>query len=126
MKPATVLVPLVVLGSVLALRPFTHATAPVPYPDGYRGWAHVKSALISPTHKNYATNGGFQHIYANTEAMAGYRTRTFPNGAIVVVEWLEMRDRNGAFDEGPRRQLDVMVRDSARFASTGGWGFQRF
>ena len=28
--------------------------------------------------------------------------------------------------EGPRRQVDVMVKDSQRYASTGGWGFQRF
>lgn len=102
------------------------ASSPVPYPDGYRTWAHVKSAVISPTHKNFAANGGFQHIYANAEAMAGYRSRTFPEGAVIAFEWLEMRDNNGAYAEGPRRQVDVMVKDAKRFASTGGWGFQRF
>ena len=81
---------------------------------------HVKSTLISPAHKSFANTGGFQHVYANAEAMVGYRTRTFPEGSIVVFDWIEMRDTNGAFEEGPRRQLDVMVKD-ARFASTGGW-----
>ncbi|HKE58826.1 MAG TPA: cytochrome P460 family protein [Pyrinomonadaceae bacterium] len=103
-----------------------NAVAPVAYPEGYRNWAHVKSSLISPSHKAFATMGGFQHIYANPEAMTGYRTRTFPEGSIVVFDWLEMSESNGAFLEGPRRQLDVMVKDSQRFASTGGWGFQRF
>src|SRR5688500_15803319 len=126
MKPATILGSLVLLGSAAALRPLASTQAPVPYPEGYRSWAHVKSAVISPTHKSFATNGGFQHIYGNTEAMAGYRTRAFPEGAVVVVEWLEMRDKDGAFEEGPRRRVDVMVKDSARFAATGGWGFQRF
>ena len=36
--------------------------------------------------------------------MTGYRTRTFPEGSIVVFDWLEMRDNNGAYEEGARRQ----------------------
>ncbi len=111
----------------LVSQPFVTRTAvAVAYPEGYRNWVHVKSSLISPTHKSFATMGGFQHIYANPEAMAGYRTRTFPEGSIVVFDWLEMSESNGAFLEGARRQIDVMVKDSQRFASTGGWGFQRF
>ena len=114
------------LGSVLAWQPSISAEDPVAYPEGYRNWVHVKSAVISPCHKSFASLGGFQHIYANPEAMAGYRTRTFPEGSIVVFEWLEMRDTEGAYAEGPRRQVDVMVKDSRRFSKTGGWGFQRF
>ena len=98
----------------------------VAYPEGYRTWAHVKSTMIGPSHKSFATMGGFQHIYANEAAMNGYRTRTFPEGSVIAFDWLEMTEKNGAFLEGPRRQLDVMVKDSKRFASTGGWGFQRF
>ena len=111
---------------VLAWQLTSPADVPVAYPEGYRSWVHVKSGLISPAHQNYANTGGFQHIYANPEAMTGYRTRTFPEGSIVVFDWLEMRDNNGAFEEGARRQVDVMVKDSQRFAKTGGWGFQRF
>ena len=102
------------------------ADAPVPYPEGYRDWTHVKSGVIGPNHSQFAVNGGFQHIYANAEAMVGYRTRAFPEGSVIAFDWLEMRDNAGAFVEGPRRQVDVMVKDSQRFASTGGWGFQRF
>ena len=98
----------------------------VAYPDGYRTWSHVKSTMVGPTHKNFAMLGGFQHIYANEAAMTGYRTRNFPEGSVIVFDWLELTENNGAFAEGPRRQVDVMVKDSKRFASTGGWGFQRF
>lgn len=114
--------------ALLAAGVFAQGPAParVEYPDGYRGWTHVKSGLTSPTHRNFATTGGFQHVYANAEAMHGYRTRNFPEGSVVVVDWLEMRDVGGQFVEGARRQVDVMVKDSVRFASTGGWGFQRF
>lgn len=43
-----------------------------------------------------------------------------------MVDWLTMQERNGLLVEGERRQVDVMIRDSVRFAATGGWGFQRF
>ena len=112
--------------SVLAQSPAPNRNAGVPYPDNYRSWSHVKSTVISPSHKNFTVNGGFQHVYANAEAMRGYRTRTFPEGSVIAFEWLEMTDTQGAYGEGPRRQLDVMVKDAARFAASGGWGFQRF
>ncbi|MES2177007.1 MAG: cytochrome P460 family protein [Gemmatimonadota bacterium] len=121
------IVPLALLfitGSVAAAR--SHSADAVPYPDGYRGWTHVKSSVVSPSHKNFASQGGFQHIYANTQAMTGYRTRVFPEGSVVVFDWLAMSESNGAFAEGARRQVDVMVKDSVTYASTGGWGFQRF
>ncbi len=114
------------LGSVVGWQPTSTAVAPVPYPEGYRNWTHVKSSVISPAHARYSAVGGFQHIYANAEAVNGYRTRAFPEGSIVVVDWLEMRDSAGAFSEGARRQVDVMMKDSARYAASGGWGFQRF
>lgn len=102
------------------------ADEPVPYPEGYRGWTHVKSTLGSPASKGFEATGGFRHIYANTEAMAGYRTRVFPQGSVIVFDWLEMTDTDGAYGEGQRRQIDVMMRDTVRFAQSGGWGFQRY
>jgi hypothetical protein len=126
MKLASGLLLLILPGSALAWQLSTPAADAVAYPDGYRNWVHVKSALVSPAHKDYASVGGFQHIYANSEAMTGYRSRMFPEGSIVVFDWLEMQDNAGAFVEGPRRQVDVMVKDSKRFGNSGGWGFQRF
>ena len=114
------------LATLFLLLTFVAAEGTVAYPDGYRGWTHVKSGAIGPASSQYSTIGGFQHIYANAQAMVGYRTRAFPEGSVVVFDWLEMREKAGAFEEGPRRQVDVMVKDSAKFAATGGWGFQRF
>lgn len=128
MKVATLFGAVALLGGLLASQRFAFAgrTATVEYPEGYRSWTHVKSTLISPAHARFASSGGFQHFYANPQGMTGYRTRGFPQGSIVVVDWLEMRDDNGAFAEGARRQIDVMQKDSLRFAASGGWGFQRF
>jgi Cytochrome P460 len=102
------------------------AQAAVAYPDGYRSWSHIRSGLIAPTHKGFDKNGGFQHIYANTPALEGYRTRQFPEGSVIVVDWFELQQNDNSWSEGPRRQLDVMVKDSQRYAGSGGWGFQRF
>lgn len=125
MTLATVVL-LVVIPVAAIARQALSADAQVAYPQEYRTWSHVKSSLVSPSHASFSTTGGFQHIYANTEAMAGYRTRVFPEGSVIAFDWLEMTELNGAYLEGPRRQLDVMVKDSERFASSGGWGFQRF
>ena len=126
MKVAVFCVSSALLGGGLAWQGSADAGARVAYPDGYRAWTHVKSGLTGPAHRNFTSMGGFQHVYANAEAMTGYRTRAFPEGSVVVVDWLAMRDTSGQFLEAARRQVDVMVKDSVRFASTGGWGFQRF
>jgi hypothetical protein len=127
MKVATQLIPAGLLVAGVAWQAsLPNEVEPVTYPEGYRTWSHVKSGLISPTHKNFAITGGFQHVYANREAMTGYQTRNFPERSVIVFDWLEMKDVAGAFVEGARRQVDVMVKDSTRYASTGGWGFQRF
>lgn len=128
MKRAVLSLAATVLAGILLGRQSASANdaATVAYPDEFRSWSHIKSGVIGPQHKNFASVGGIHHVYANEQAMAGYRTRAFPEQSVIVFEWLEWRERNGAFLEGPRRQVDVMVKDSQRFASTGGWGFQRF
>jgi hypothetical protein len=99
---------------------------PVPYPAGFREWVHVKSAIITPSHASYKTEGDLHHIYANRPAVEGYRTGTFADGAVIAYELLETREAGGVVSEGPRRRLDVMRRDSQRYTATGGWGFERF
>jgi len=100
--------------------------AAVPYPNGYRKWVHVGTTLVGPQSPFFATSGGIHHIYANDKAMKGYETGTFPDGAVVVFDLLETKELNGATTEGPRKRIDVMQKDSQRFSSTGGWGFERF
>ena len=58
--------------------------APIPYPTGYRLWAHVKSEIVEPQHPGSSTNGGIHHIYANTQALEGYRTGKFPDGSVLT------------------------------------------
>lgn len=123
-RPALVLAALA--AGILSASLSADDAKPVPYPDNFRSWSHVKSGAIGPQHANFASMGGIHHVYANPQAMNGYRTRQFPEGSVIVFEWLEWREKEGSIEEGPRRQVDVMVKDSQHYASTGGWGFQRF
>ena len=98
----------------------------VPFPSDYREWTHVKSMLIEEGHSLFAAFGGIHHLYANDEAIEGYATGKFPDGAVIVFDLLEMVEADNAVVEGGRKVLGVMHKDSARYATTGGWGFEGF
>jgi Cytochrome P460 len=100
----------------------------VEYPTQYRGWTHVKSTLVGPQNPAFASNGGLHHFYANEKGLEGYRTGGFPDGAVLIDDLLEAKEvaTPGVTIEGPRRRLAVMVKNSGRYAETGGWGFEIF
>jgi len=102
------------------------AEAPVKFPAEYRQWAVVKSMVVGPESKHFAVNGGFHHYYANQLAVEGFRTGRFRDGSVVVDERLDVRQEAGATLEGPRKSVAVMEKDTARYESTGGWGFDVF
>lgn len=114
------------LAAALAAPAAAAAEAPVPYPDGYRAWTHVKSMQILPGHALYDAFGGVHHLYANARAMEGYRTGRFPDGAVIVFDLREARTEGNAVTAGPRKVVGVMHRDAKRWAATGGWGFEGF
>lgn len=98
----------------------------VPYPTGYRNWTHVKSKVAmssNPSNKNTST---YHHIYANDLALQGYKTGKFPKGSIIVADFIAAVDSSAALFEGQRKYIDVMIRNTEQYASTGGWGFEEF
>lgn len=102
------------------------SVADVPYPEGYREWPHVKSMVIGEGHELYGAFGGIHHIYANAEAMAGYKAGRFADGAVIVFDLLDVTTANAGTVEGARKIVGVMHKDSKQFAATGGWGFEGF
>jgi len=96
------------------------------YPQGFRNWVHVKSAIITSSHPAAAVEGGIHHIYANPQAVQGYVSGQFADGSAIVYELLEANEKDGVVSEGAPRRVDMMIKDSARFKATGGWGFERF
>lgn len=116
---------LALLGATIATAAL--ATEPVvPYPQGYRDWHHVKSMVIEEGHPLFAAFGGIHHLYANDKALAGYRTGTFPDGAVIVFDLLEAVQDGNAVTEGARKVVGVMRKDAKQFNTTGGWGFEGF
>ena len=98
----------------------------VPFPEGYRTWKHIKSGYIGPESIGFTLFGGFHHIYANELAIQGYTTGVFPEGAVLVFDVISAKESKGIIEESQRFAVDVMVKDSIRYATSHGWGFERF
>ena len=39
---------------------------------------------------------------------------------------IEVNEKNGNFSQGKRIRVDVMMKDSIKYSSTGGWGYDEF
>jgi Cytochrome P460 len=107
--------------------------AGTPYPEGYRRWTFLHSSMVPTTFDAFAKKpcekpcmAGLFHFYANDKAMEGLRTGSYSDGAILAEEMLEWLSTAYGAKEGPRRIVGVMVKDSTRYASTGGWGYGTF
>lgn len=97
-----------------------------PYPTGYRDWSHVKSMIIQPGHDLANPFQGIHHVYANSSAMQGLKKGKYPEGSVLVFDLLNYSNKDHMIQEGDRKLVGVMYRDSTKFASTGGWGFEGF
>jgi hypothetical protein len=100
----------------------------VKYPAGYREWTHVKSmAIVSDKHPLFNTFGGIHHVYVNKTGLQATKSHgAFPNGSVLVFDLLQAAETDGAYVEGQRKLVAVMLKDSTRFKDTGGWGFEGF
>jgi hypothetical protein len=110
----------------LAAISFAQTRNVVPYPEAYRKWVHVKSAIVGPESRFHKKYGGMHHIYANTKAMDGFRSGRFPNGSVIVFDLLATQVDAGVTTGGERKFIDVMHKDGKKFSATGGWGFEEF
>ncbi|MFY9993342.1 MAG: cytochrome P460 family protein [Rhodoplanes sp.] len=110
-------------------------TAPifgVKIPPGYRDWR-----LISVAHEEGNLND-LRAILGNDVAIKAYREGKlpFPDGTIIArLAWsyVPSEENNKAFGRAqsfvagpPKNGVQFMVKDSRKYASTGGWGFAQF
>lgn len=103
----------------------------VTLPPGYRDWP-----VISVAHEA-GNNNDIRAILGNEIAMKAVRegTVSYPDGAIIVrlaYEFVSSARNNAVFGReqsfiaGAPTNVQVSVKDSKRFASTGGWGYGQF
>jgi len=96
----------------------------VKIPVGYRRWELVAVAHEQGFNELRAVVGNSLSIKAYGEGRL-----PFPNGAMLVkLAWkhVPLSGAGGAFVSGPATTVQVMVKDSRKYAATGGWGFGRF
>jgi hypothetical protein len=119
----------------LVFTSFTNAAdTGTPYPEGYRQWTFLHSSMVPANFDAFGNKpcvepctAGLFHFYANDKAMEGLRTGSYPDGAIIAEEMLEwLASSKGGGKEGHRRIIGVMVKNSQRYSSTGGWGYGTF
>jgi hypothetical protein len=97
----------------------------VTIPQGYRQWE-----LIAPA-EEAAPLDELRAILGNKSAVDAYRSGTlpFPDGTVLVkLAWkhIQSPEFGPASIPGAATTVQVMVKDSRKYAATGGWGFGRF
>ena len=100
-------------------------------PPGYRDWR-----LISVAHEEGNLND-LRALLGNDMAITAYREGKlpFPDGTIIArLAWsyIPSEENNKVFGRaqsfvpGPATNVQFMVKDSKKYAATGGWGFAQF
>jgi hypothetical protein len=125
--------------SLIASRPLTaaggeRAESPiygVAIPAGYRQWE-----VVAPSQEAGSLDE-LRVILGNAISMKAYREGTlpFPDGAMLAkIAWKRVQSVGDdaalgspqAFVPGAATTVQIMVKDSMKYAATGGWGFGRF
>jgi hypothetical protein len=123
------------------------AEASIVLPPGYRNWQLISVTALGPPFSDIRAKLG------NAIAMGDFRNKTLPHrdGAIIVrLAWRQIMDpatnagmrleaqQKGldaaatakllreSIEAGAPTNVQLMMKDSKRFASTGGWGFAQF
>lgn len=97
----------------------------VTIPDGYRQWP-----LIAPAQEAAPLNE-LRAVLGNAVAVQAYREGTlpFPDGTVLAkLAWKHVPspEFEPASIPGAATTVQFMVKDSKKYAATGGWGFGRF
>jgi hypothetical protein len=97
----------------------------VEVPNDYRQWPVIAPAQEAPPLDELRV------VLGNPAAMRAFRdnVRPFPDGTVLTkLAWKHVQspDFEPASVPGVATTVQVMVKDSKRYASTGGWGYGRF
>jgi hypothetical protein len=108
------------------------ATASAKLPTALNGITYI------PDYKNWETissterfdNGTMRVIFGNPIAIKAIREHhinPWPNGTTFAkVAWDQVTDKDGNVHTGAFKQVEYMIKNDKKYASTAGWGWARF
>ncbi|QHS52603.1 heme-binding domain-containing protein [Edaphobacter sp. 12200R-103] len=103
--------------------PVSPAPNGIMYLPGYRDWK-----VVSTT--NRFDNHTLRIIFGNdvaVRAIAEHRINPWPQGTTFAkAAWAQQVDDDGNTRAGSFIQVEFMIKDSRKYASTGGWGYARW
>ena len=132
MKPLTVLVLAIAITAslvaalVFAVFPFAAESADdITIPTGYRNWFHVNTMIVDKASPLFDAIGGMHNVHVNGVGFPALKKGgPYPNKTMFVTDLHDFTVTDGSTVEGPLKGVALMLKDSKKYASTGGWGFQ--
>jgi Cytochrome P460 len=115
------------LSGVLLLGAAKPAGDEVSFPKGFRDWFGVNSMIVTKDSPDFGQIGGMHLVYINKKGLATLKNAgpfPYPDGTVFADDVHEFSVKDGAYVEGAKKAVTVMVKDAKRYPTTGGWGFQ--
>ena len=96
---------------------------PADFHSGYL----ANSMLVTKEPNKTGLKTGVHLIYVNPigfDRLKSGGSTPYPDGTVLVDDVRQFSVDDGAYQQGAHKFITVMVKDSKKYASTGGWGFQ--
>jgi Cytochrome P460 len=96
-------------------------------PAKFQHWYLVNSLLLTKDPNPAGITSGVHLIYVNAvgfERLKRGGSEPYPDGSIFVDDLRDFSASDASYAQGARKANTIMVKDSKRYAATGGWGFQ--
>jgi hypothetical protein len=87
----------------------------------------ANSMLVTKEPNNTGLKPGVHLIYVNPAGLDRLKqggSTKYPDGTVFVDDVREFSVDDGVYHQGGHEFVTTMVKDSKKYASTGGWGFQ--
>lgn len=106
---------------------FASTEGGVEMPTDFQHGYLANSMLVTKAPNNTGLITGVHLVYVSRDGFGRLKrggAMRFPDGTIFADDVREFSLDDAVYHQGGRKFLTVMVKDSKKYASTGGWGFQ--